>query len=355
MKKRPEFQILLWLGIFIGFFLVAAAFIQYFESLHSESSIRSYGQALWYTLVTISTVGYGDYYPVSAQGKVVGSLVIIFSLGFAGFLIGKIQTSVAENIRRRNLGMKGCDFSNHYAVFGWNPKSRIVVLELLKAGKHVALLAETELQLTEIDNAFHKQRNMVFKTFGPFESEEMYERLQLEKAASIILVCDDDTATLITSLNLRKLYPNAQIIAHIANPMLKETISSAGVTYVVSSNEIVGRMIASAAFEPDVSRVLEDLLSGTDSEDEFDIQQYLIRTDSLVCGKTIAETEKILNDANAGRVLAISMKQVDMQRRIEKNPNSDQIVNAEDYLITIVNGQQASRLRKLLGGISQGI
>lgn len=347
--KDIEGQILLWFSVLIGFFLIAAALIQYFESLHPDSSIRSYGQALWYSLVTISTVGYGDYYPLSPGGKVVGSMVIIFSLGFAGFIIGKIQSSVSENLRRKFLGMKGCDYSGHFAVFGWNANTRIVIQELLKADKRIAILAETEVQLTEIDNAFHKHRESVFKTFGTFESEEIYERLNLEKAASIILVCDNDTVTLITALNLRKLYPDAQIIAHISNPMLKETIATAGVTYVVSSNEIVGRMIASAAFEPDVSRVLEDLLSGTEGEDEYDIQQYKVTTASGLIGKTVADLEIILKSNSAGRLLALSNKD-----GIDKNPSESKVLSEGDFLIVIVDGKQARNLRTNVVFAEQG-
>ncbi len=355
MKKRSEIRVLTWIGILVGFFVIAAGLIQYFESAHSESSIRTYSQALWYSLVTISTVGYGDYYPVSSGGQFIGSLVIVFSLGFAGFIIGKIQSSVSENIRRKYLGMKGCAFTGHYIVFGWNNNSRIVVHELLKADKRIAVLASTESQLTEIDNVFHKKREFVFKTFGPFESEEIYERLNMDTAASIILVCDDDTSTLITALNLRKRYPKAQIIAHIANPALKETIATAGVTYVVSSNEIVGRMIASAAFEPDVSRVLEDLLSGTEGEDEYDIQQYKLTPASKLLGKTVLEAEAELHECHAGRLLAVVGIQPDGTRQIDKNPRTDKILVEGEYLVLIVNGKEAKELKGHIMRTAQGV
>ena len=339
----------MWFARLVGFFLVAAGLIQHFEAPHPESSIRTYSQALWYSLVTISTVGYGDYYPVSTQGQFVGSLVIVFSLGFAGFIIGKIQSSVSEHIRRKNLGMQGCDFTGHFVVFGWNPNSYIVVQELLKADKQVAILAATEAQLTEIDNAFHRHRAMVFKTFGPAESEEIFERLNLTAAASIILVNQDDTTTLISALNLRKACPEAKIIAHIANPALKETISTAGVTYVVSSHEIVGRMIASAAFEPEVSRVLEDLLSGTEGEDEYDIQQFRITGQSGLAGVSVDEAETLLRSGNAGRLLALSTAS-----GIDKNPSPDTVLHEGDFLIVIVNGKQARNLKENVFHANQG-
>lgn len=50
--------------------------------------IVTLGDAVWYSLVTLTTVGYGDLYPVSTAGKVIGSVFLLMSLGFLSFLIG---------------------------------------------------------------------------------------------------------------------------------------------------------------------------------------------------------------------------------------------------------------------------
>ena len=63
------------------------------EILHVEqnapgANITSASDALWYTIVTISTVGYGDRYPVTNEGRVVGSLIIIVGVGIFGTFTG---------------------------------------------------------------------------------------------------------------------------------------------------------------------------------------------------------------------------------------------------------------------------
>ena len=94
--RHKKFEILSWLLLILGFIVIASVLIQHFESYDQKAIIKTFPQALWYTLVTISTVGYGDHYPVTNEGKVIGSLVIIFAIGFAGYAVGKIQSSAAE-------------------------------------------------------------------------------------------------------------------------------------------------------------------------------------------------------------------------------------------------------------------
>lgn len=350
----PRFQALRWIGILIGFMLGAAALITHFEAAHPESLIRNYGQALWYCLVTISTVGYGDYSPVSTGGRLVGSMVIVFALAFAGYTLGKIQSAVSERMKRRHLGMNGCDFTDHYVVFGWNASSRIVSHELLKAGKQVAILTADERELTDVDNAFHAQRARVFRTYGDSGAEEILRRLRIDAAAAVILLNDDDTVTLISSLNLRKQYPTVRIIAHITNPMLKETIATAGVTYVVSSHEIIGRMVASAAFEPEVGLILEDLLSGAEGEDDFDVQQYHVPPAARLVGTTIGDLERRMRETDAGRLLAISTHAPDGSRRIDKDPQPGMKIAGGQILVIIVNSRQARNFRSGILDVPQG-
>lgn len=58
------------------------ATLLYFEHAADEPSITNLGEAIWFSIVTMTTVGYGDMYPVTSQGKWIGYLFIIASMGF---------------------------------------------------------------------------------------------------------------------------------------------------------------------------------------------------------------------------------------------------------------------------------
>jgi len=58
------------------------------ESSDPEANIQTASDAMWYLLVTMSTVGYGDYYPVTDSGRIIGSLIIVVGVGVFGTLTG---------------------------------------------------------------------------------------------------------------------------------------------------------------------------------------------------------------------------------------------------------------------------
>lgn len=84
--KRWQYRLLCGLG---GYFLLIVA-LTWAESRHPEASIQSFGDAMWYSIVTLSTVGYGDLYPVTPIGKLVGLLFVLLSVGALAVLVGSV-------------------------------------------------------------------------------------------------------------------------------------------------------------------------------------------------------------------------------------------------------------------------
>ncbi len=334
----------------IIFYLALSLFVFIVESGAEGASITTYPQALWYTLVTLSTVGYGDLYPVSGPGRVAGGVVILCSVGLIGYTVGKLGDQLIENNRRKFLGMNGTKFTGHYIVVGWNEVSRVVISELLSAGFNVALLTDQEKDITEIRSVF--EDNRLFISFGPLEGEGSYRKLNIGEAIGAILLCDDDARTLIIVLHLREISPGLKITAYIQNSQLRKTVENAGVSYVVSPNEVIGRMIASATFEPDVTYFLEDMLSTTTADDDLDIQEYQLPAGHELAGSSFEKATEIIGGKTDARLLAYS-RQVEGKWQISRNADRGHILRADDYLIVIANFNSATRLAAYLG-VKQG-
>jgi voltage-gated potassium channel len=81
-------------GILVVFFVMTAGgmAIVYVEAPVEGSNIKTGGDALWYALVTIATVGYGDRYPITAAGRLIGSTMILVGVGLFSVLTGFIST-----------------------------------------------------------------------------------------------------------------------------------------------------------------------------------------------------------------------------------------------------------------------
>lgn len=84
VKQNSQGVLLLFLFIAIVVFQTACIFILMFESTNPNSNIISSGDALWWSLVTVATVGYGDKYPVTTGGRIVALFLMIIGIGMFG-------------------------------------------------------------------------------------------------------------------------------------------------------------------------------------------------------------------------------------------------------------------------------
>lgn len=335
-------------GLFVSYFILAA-FILFAESSATDGLIKSYPQSLWYTLVTISTVGYGDLYPVTPHGRLLAGLLILGSVGFVGYIIGKFGELAVERHHRRMLGMDGTNFTGHYVVIGWNELAQTVVHEILAAGFNVAALTDDQQDIAEMRSLFTDAKTF-FVTFGVAQDDEAYRRLNIAEAIGAVLLAGDDTATLITALELKTINAKLKVTAYIKNSKLKKTVENAGVNYVISPNEIVGRMIASAMFEPDVSAFLEDALGTSTGDNDLDIQEFSLEHGALD-GLTFDTARQKFAALNA-QLLAISRRGSDGWKLIHHHEAVGQL-RREDYAILMVNKSASDAVGSMLR-VSQG-
>ena len=215
------------------------------------SDIHNYRDTIWYMMVTLTSVGYGDIVPVTTLGRVVGYLYILASLIILGVLISSIASNVMNMIEERKLGFKGTHFSNHIVCIGWNDFSRMVVDEVIQAQRQVAIVTQNKDEVDLIYDQYGKKD--VFVLFTDYHNYESLIKTNPNEASEVFLSFEDDTESLIYVINFRKLYSNPNMVVAIRNHKLRETYLAAGVKHVVARNEIASKLVASYVFEPDVA------------------------------------------------------------------------------------------------------
>jgi voltage-gated potassium channel len=339
--------------LFLLAYLALLVALVYTEQGTSAPSIDTMGDAFWYSIVTLTTVGYGDLYPTTTLGRVLGLCFVVGSLGITAALIGNFVEYLTEMEERRKMGHHGTDFENHVVIVGWSHFAETVVEQLIAAGRQVAIITEHREQVDLIHEKFDE--DPVFVLFTDLNNVERFEKANLREARGVFVNLDSDTDSLITIINLKRQFGDRNYIASIENDDLRETFLTAGATHVLFRDGIAAKLTASYIFEPNVANFSTDLLGSSGMQDDYDIRQYYVREDHRYSG---AHYEEVMEDLKAHDCLPIGLhkhkRSAEKADTLLKLPSGDTTVEAGDYVLLILDGSRGEALRKLFG-VEEGI
>ncbi len=345
-----------------GGFGLAALFIAliialpYVEATGADPQIVGVGDAVWYALVTVTTVGYGDLSPKTPLGKAIGAFFVLASLGILGVLIGQVGGALASRRERRRLGHFGYTGQNHVVVLGYNPLARGVIEELVEADLGVVVVTPQRDEVDLIREVFGQR---VFPLYARYDDEEAMAHARLPLASRVLLALDEDTGSLVTLLRLKRAHPELPVVASVANRELVDAFRGAGADHVISTGEVTAALVASLVFEPDVARFARDMITadeGEDGEDGCDMQQYEVTQGHPFDGATFAEAHRELYARH--RVVAVAIARASVggrPRELVGLPDDDAIVRAADHLLVVARESSQSALERDLFGVSQGV
>ncbi len=311
------------------------------------SGIDSLSDAIWYMIVTLTTVGYGDLYPASTGGKFIGYVYVFASLGILGFIFSSISSKVQIMLEEKRLGHRGTDFENHVIFYGWNDFSKLVAEEVISARKKIAILTDKKDDVELIYELWGKER--VFVLFSDFDNPDLFERLNAKQASVIFLALENDADSLTESIDIHRNLPDIDLVVSLKNNKLKQTFQAAGVTYVIAQHEIVSKLVASYIFEPDVADLNLDLISSARDEHDFDNQQYEVLESNPYLGKSCHDAFFALKKDHDVVLMGIS-KLENGRRKVYGNPSNDLKIEVGDHLIVMTSDESMAEFF----GVPQG-
>jgi len=344
MKKVNLTKVLTVFIVSIAIYWISIVALVHYESLSPKASIRNINDAVWWSAVTVTSVGYGDKVPVTRMGKAIGFVYLFGSFSIYAILIGQIASIMNKVRENRRLGQYGTNLKGHALIIGWNSFGKAVTDQLTGAGKKVAVVTK---QKTDID--FIKENyssSEVFAIYTDYGTIEHLQKANIESSSMVFINLEDDTEKLVFILNLKKTFKDLNYIVSLENADLKQTFVAAGVTYALSKNEIASKLLASYIFEPDVAIFNEEIIAVAENDELYDIKQYQVLKSNPYIGM---DYEKVFYDIKraCNAVLVGIVKCDEKQRVLYKNPSQRIKIEKEDYLLLLVNGFGEKKLNRL--------
>ncbi|MDI6776475.1 MAG: ion channel [Syntrophales bacterium] len=259
--------------ITVGVIFLSSMGIYYFEQARGEANIRSIWDGIWWAVVTMGTVGYGDKYPITLGGKIVGLLLIFSGVGLMSLLTATIASMFVEKKIREEKGLESVRERDHIIICGWNQYTEDVLLGLTTYGSmgDTSIVLINELSVDEIDSLRLKysKYNLRFLR-GNYVHEDVLLRANITRARFALIMADTsgshakdriDERTTLAALTIKSIAPVVRIVAELLDSENRPHLQRASVDEIIVRGEHVGSFLASAINSPGLPKILSGILS----------------------------------------------------------------------------------------------
>ena len=295
--------------------------------------------SLYMTVITLSTIGYGEVNPVSPNGRVFTLVLIVMGVGFFLYVIGNVVQFLVEGRIRHILGRVKLDkqinhLNDHYIVCGYGRMGRAFCRYLIQKGLKFVVVEKNENRIP-VMNTDH-----VLYVVGEATIEDNLRKAGIKRASNLIATLGTDADNVLVVLLAKGLNPNIYVVARASQNASKKPLDTAGADVVVSPFDVGARRMAHAILRPNVIRFLE--FAFADENTNIHIEEFPVSESSKLVGVPLQESG-IRQDYN---LMVISIVKSDGEMVF--NPSADTTIRSDERVIVCGSIEDLSRLDKAL-------
>ena len=225
----------------------------------------------WWAIVTMTTVGYGDFAPKTPEGRMFAVLVMFAGISLTAMFTAIISSIFVAKRIREEKGLEKVNIKNHIILCGWNRNADKIIdsIQYLAEAprKNVVLINDLdEEEIARLKTRYRKIR--LHFVVGDFTSEQVLEKANLEAAETVIIIPSDindsiqnpDDKTIRAALTIKGLEPNIRLIAYLHDRENLTHIKRANADEVVISDDFGAYMLASHVMNPGIPQTVNRLL-----------------------------------------------------------------------------------------------
>ncbi|MGY1699793.1 ion channel [Geodermatophilus sp. SYSU D00766] len=250
----------------------------------------------WYFVVTAATVGYGDLFPVSAGGRVVGAYVIVGGIVTLTLLFTELATALQTTRGKRLRGVVGLDLRDHVVVLGYTPgrTERIVAELTVEPGTRIALCAHDDVAVNPMP-----EEPAVSFVRGDLTHADVMTRAGVARARTVVIDGRDDNETLAIAVAVDHANPDVHMVAAVRDLGRRATLRyvNAGVQVVQWHMPF---LLSEEAADPGLTQVYNELMTAGGHGNT-----YSVRVPAGLPHRTFGECQTAFGRDHAATVLAL--------------------------------------------------
>ncbi|MDZ4383624.1 MAG: potassium channel protein [Thermodesulfovibrionia bacterium] len=294
--------------------------------------------SLYMTIITLTTVGYGEVHPLSKAGKFFTIILILSGVGAMLYALGSGAKTLIEGELREILGRKKVSkiiegIRNHYIICGYGRMGKIISKEMSSHGAHFVVIEKSAEVLAIVDKD-------ILAIQGDSTQDAILKGAGIEKAQGLISVLSSDADNLYVVLSARGLNPKLRIAARASEEGVEQKLIRAGADNVISPYHIGALRIAHTMLKPAVVDFIE--FATKKGNIELQMEEIKVKEDSHIMGLSLDECEmrKELG------IIIVAIKRASGE--MEFNPTSASIIKQGDTLIAMGEVNQLKKLEQLV-------
>lgn len=295
--------------------------------------------ALYMTVITISTVGFGEVGRTSSQSELFSVIMIFLGVGIVGYALSTVVAMFVEGKmvdlwKGKKMNKRISALHDHYILCGSGEIAKVIIESFLEKNLNFVVITDKR---DDLDDLSHHD---ILVIEGQATEENVLEAAGIDRAKGLIASLDSEVDNIVTVLTARNLNKEIYIIANSMTKSGREKLSKVGANKTLSAVEISGRRMASLMIKPNIISFLDVVTRMGDVE--LDLEEVFVKTDSYLENKTLLEAQ--IPSKTGLMVLAIKKKE---DGKMLFNPPIDYTFQLGDVLIVLGREDQVNKLRNL--------
>ena len=295
--------------------------------------------AFYMTLITISTVGFGEIVPLSTVGRFITVAIIVVGISTLTYTLGQVLKIFVEGELSRILGRRKLEnriqaLKDHYIICGYGRIGQIVTRELATEKIPFVVIEQNpaKLDLMEKDGVLYLQMDAT--------TEDTLIKAGIEHARGLVTAVTSDADNVFITLTARGLCSDLFILARASEQKNEDKLRRAGASRVVCPYLIGGRRMAQQLTRPTVIDFIDTAMMERNMG--LRMEEAMIGADCPLAGRNLIESR--LRQEYGVIIVAIKPRSGEMIF----NPLPTQQLTAGDVIVLIGKEQELGRLRKIL-------